>query len=177
MAKIELIKHIFLIGLPLVGKSSLGREAAIALNVPFIDLDNEIQEIANSSISKIWTELGETQFRVLERFCLLRAMVKPPAFIICGGGTPIFMDNIEKINQYISVDCHMDIDLFQDRNAVDRPMLGGHNTGDRLRELKRVRESYYNRSIYKYNCEVGIEQNVQSFILFLNENGILKNHY
>ena len=43
----------------------------------------------------------------------------------------------------------MDIDLFQDRNAVDRPMLGGHNTGDRLRELKRIRESYYNRSIYK----------------------------
>ena len=177
MAKIELIKHIFLIGLPLVGKSTLGREASIALKVPFIDLDNEIQEITNSGISEIWTELGETQFRVLERFCLLRAMVKPPAFIICGGGTPIFMDNMEKINQHFSVYCHMDIDLFEDRNIVDRPILGDHIIGDRLRELKRARESYYNRAIYKYNCEVGIEQNVHSFILFLNENQILKSHY
>ncbi len=177
MAKIELIKHIFLIGLPLVGKSSLGREAASLLNVPFIDLDDEIAVIANSSIIKIWTEQGETSFRVLERYCLLKAMGKPPSFVVCGGGTPIFMDNMEVINQHVSIYCHMDIDLFKDRSIENRPILGSQiSSGERLKQLEGARESYYKRALYKYNCVQGVEQNVHSFILFLNEKGILKNY-
>ena len=43
---------IFLIGLPGCGKSTLGKQLAEALNVPFVDLDAEIEQLERDKQDK-----------------------------------------------------------------------------------------------------------------------------
>ena len=46
-----LTRHIYLIGMPGSGKSSLGRKVASILHVPFIDMDERIKTIMGCEIS------------------------------------------------------------------------------------------------------------------------------
>jgi len=59
------MKHIFLYGAPGSGKSSVGRLLADSLNLPFFDLDKEIEKTAGKSIPQIMAEQGEPAFRNL----------------------------------------------------------------------------------------------------------------
>src|SRR3954454_2789478 len=56
-------RTIALVGLMGVGKSSVGRRLAGALDLPFRDADAEVEAAAGRSISDIFTDLGEAAFR------------------------------------------------------------------------------------------------------------------
>ena len=43
-------RHVFLIGMPGAGKSSVGRLVAEKLGIPFVDLDAEIETTAGRSV-------------------------------------------------------------------------------------------------------------------------------
>ena len=58
-------RTIALIGLPGVGKSSIGRRLAAALDMPFRDADEEVERAAGRNISEIFAERGEA--RIPER--------------------------------------------------------------------------------------------------------------
>lgn len=53
-------------GLPGVGKTSVGRGAARLLNRPFIDFDTEIEHREHASIAEIFARHGEEYFRSRE---------------------------------------------------------------------------------------------------------------
>jgi shikimate kinase len=89
---------VYLIGLPGSGKSTLGKQLADELTVPFIDLDQSIEQESGKSIPAIFSEQGEEYFRSLEAVAL-RQRSKAAAFVMaCGGGTPCFHDNMEFMN-------------------------------------------------------------------------------
>ncbi len=48
------------------GKSSVGRELAGLLSLPFIDLDGYIETCEGRSVREIFSAVGETEFRALE---------------------------------------------------------------------------------------------------------------
>ena len=52
-------RTIALVGLMGVGKSSVGRRLANALDLPFKDADHEIEEAAGRTIPEIFAEMGE----------------------------------------------------------------------------------------------------------------------
>lgn len=58
--------NIILVGLPGVGKTSVGRGAARLLNRPFIDFDTEIEHREHASVREIFARHGEVYFRSLE---------------------------------------------------------------------------------------------------------------
>lgn len=73
------------------GKSSVGRELASQLSVPFIDLDSYIEHKIGSSIPDILAE-GEDKFRAIEAEALrdviiMREIQDESAVISLGGGT------------------------------------------------------------------------------------------
>ena len=91
---------IFLLGLPGSGKSTLGKELAIALKLPFVDLDLEIERTEGASIPKIFEQKKEDYFRQAESNELKKWCARKDDFVMStGGGTPIYFDNIEVINQ------------------------------------------------------------------------------
>ena len=81
------------------GKSSVGNELAALLHWKFIDLDATIELISGKTILQIFKEEGETSFRKLERETLLQMATKKNVVIATGGGTPIYMDNMEWMNR------------------------------------------------------------------------------
>src|SRR6185369_13452682 len=79
-------RTIALVGLMGVGKSSVGRRLASALNLPFRDADTEVEVAAGRSIPEIFAELGEAAFRDGERRVIARLLEGPPHVLATGGG-------------------------------------------------------------------------------------------
>ncbi|MEI8279476.1 MAG: shikimate kinase [Bacteroidota bacterium] len=88
---------LFLIGMPGAGKSYWGKELATAHQLPFIDLDGFIEMQEEMSIKDIFDTRGEKTFREIERAALISIIYQLtfPAIIACGGGTPMFYDNMQ----------------------------------------------------------------------------------
>jgi len=81
--------HIFLYGPPASGKTTLGRCLSAALDLPFIDLDELIEEQAGQRIPDIFAAEGEPGFRQREAAALAKAaagQAGPPAAVIALGG-------------------------------------------------------------------------------------------
>ncbi len=91
---------IFLIGYMASGKSTLGQMMAEELHLPFIDLDQEIEETEGKSISEIFAqENGESLFRELEKDELNDIIKHREKFVMAtGGGTPCYHDGILQMN-------------------------------------------------------------------------------
>lgn len=79
--------HVFLTGFMGVGKSTIGRCLAAALELPFVDLDQRIEDHTGESIAGIFEQRGEAAFRRIEAEALNRVVHGPPAVIATGGGT------------------------------------------------------------------------------------------
>ena len=87
---------IFLVGMPGSGKSTIGKDLAHQLGLPFVDLDDELEKSSGSSIEEIFARDGEETFRILEKDQLEKSNNESSTFVIAtGGGTPCFFDNIE----------------------------------------------------------------------------------
>lgn len=77
---------VVLVGSMLAGKTTVGREVARELGVPFLDLDHALEERTGRS-PRAWIEAeGEEAFRARESELALAAL-KESAVIAFGGGT------------------------------------------------------------------------------------------
>lgn len=75
---------IFLIGFMGTGKTYLGKQLAAKLELPFYDIDLEIEKKANLDVNDIFTKKGEQYFRKIETEVLLNW--DKPGVIATGGG-------------------------------------------------------------------------------------------
>ena len=65
------IMKIFLIGFMGTGKTFIGRKLAAELNLPFYDLDEELEKNTSITIEQIFVQFGEIFFREIESGLLL----------------------------------------------------------------------------------------------------------
>ena len=79
-------RTIALIGLMGVGKSTVGRRLAQRLDLPFIDGDEAIESAARMTVSDIFSQLGEAEFRAGEARVMRRLLDGPPIVLATGGG-------------------------------------------------------------------------------------------
>jgi shikimate kinase len=87
--------RIYLTGFMGAGKSTVGRLLAERLEVPFVDLDAEIERRADSSVREIFERQGEGGFRRIERECLEETFSVDPVVVAAGGGTFASGGNLE----------------------------------------------------------------------------------
>jgi shikimate kinase len=136
---------VFLVGLPGAGKSSVGKAVATKLQLPFVDLDREIETTAGKSIARIFAEAGEPGFRALElaateRLPRTSAIVAPGAGWISNEAVRVLVPRAGP-TIYLRVEPRT-ATLRLGAAAADRPLLAG----DPLRELERLlaaREELY----------------------------------
>jgi shikimate kinase len=79
-------RDIVLVGLPGVGKTSVGRRLAKELQRPFADADEQIELRAGRTIPQIFREEGEEAFRRLETDVLEDLLGRPRPLVIAAGG-------------------------------------------------------------------------------------------
>ena len=92
------MKPVFLIGYMGCGKTTLGEALAREMAVPYIDLDERIEQRCGMSVVQIFGTMGETRFRELEREALCEVAAMDDVIVGCGGGTPCHGDNMSVMN-------------------------------------------------------------------------------
>jgi len=143
--------RIALIGLRGAGKSTLGRALAKRLELPFVQLNKEIEEAAGMSQDEIFDLLGQSSFRRLERQCLEQVIeTHPRAVIETGGGLVAEAGTYERLLSschtiwlQASPEEHMARVAAQ---GDQRPMAGNREAMDDLRRILGGRESRYRKA-------------------------------
>ncbi len=146
---------IFLIGLPGCGKSTLGKQLSRKLNIPFIDLDVEIERSMDLPIKGIFKKFGEPSFRKTETAMLKNISVQREEFVMAtGGGAPIFFDNMIFMNNqgrtiFIDVPAREIADRISRSNLEERPLLARlapDELKDQIEFLRSQRINFYNQA-------------------------------
>lgn len=138
--------HIFLYGPSGSGKSTIGKLLAQSLDLPFLDLDAEIEKVVAKNISILIFEDGEKAFRDIETEILGRSVVGIDKVIALGGGTLLRKKNrtlVENVGQVFFLDTNQET-LFKrlSRDANKRPLLDG-NLETSLKKLLKERQAHY----------------------------------
>ena len=79
--------RVALLGLRGAGKSTLGAALATELKVPFLELDQEIEREAGTSLSEIFLMYGQPGYRRYEYRCLERILESHARCVIATGGS------------------------------------------------------------------------------------------
>jgi len=91
--------RIFLLGFMGSGKTFWARHLSRALDLPLIELDEEIVRQEEQSISEIFSSRGEAYFRELEHAKLVEAMQRDMFVLSTGGGLPCYFDHMDLMNR------------------------------------------------------------------------------
>lgn len=139
-------KSLVLVGMMGVGKSSVGRRLAHALDLRFVDADKEIEEAANRSIVEIFESYGEAYFRDGEKRVIQRLLTEGPQVLATGGGA--FMNDETRADiaeKGVSIWLNADLSVLIGRvkRKPNRPLLQHPNPEKVLEELLKVRNPVY----------------------------------
>jgi shikimate kinase len=93
------MKRIFLIGYMGAGKTTIGKELARRMKLSFVDLDAHIEARYHKTISRLFAEKGENEFRKIEQRILHEVSMFENVLISTGGGAPCFYDNMDFMNR------------------------------------------------------------------------------
>jgi shikimate kinase len=139
-------KTIALVGLMGVGKSSIGRRLALALDLPFRDADTEVESAAGRTITEIFETYGEQAFREGERKVIARLMDEGPFVLATGGGAFVNDETRALIkDRALSVWLKADLELLARRigRKDTRPLVRGKDPLEVLTALAEVRYPIY----------------------------------
>ena len=166
---------ILLIGMPMSGKTSVGKALSRRIQYKFDDMDSIIEDRYNQTIVSIFEIDGEDKFREYEKECLENYSGEDKLVLSVGGGA-INKGSIKaslvfkyRIWLYASID-----ELAQrylDENK-ERPLLyNTNNIKDCLIDLCSIRENFY-RSCSNISIDTtnrAIEEIVDQSIIKINE--------
>lgn len=135
---------IFLIGMPGSGKTTLAKQVAEEMNLSFIDLDQEIENQEQKSITEIFNQQGEDYFRQVESNLLRQWASSQKSFVMAtGGGAPCFFKGIDVINDS-GISVFLDVPLADLIKHVakkgGRPLLQISDNVELENKLKSMRE-------------------------------------
>ena len=153
---------LILIGLPGSGKSTVGRQLARRLNLPFIDSDAEIEKRVGCSIRDYFEREGEAGFRDVEQavvadLCAASCAAATAAVLSTGGGTVLREANRAALRAsgHVVYLHSSPNDVFKRlRHDRKRPLLQVDDPLQRLRDLYAVRDPLYRETAH-YVVETG----------------------
>jgi XRE family aerobic/anaerobic benzoate catabolism transcriptional regulator len=85
-AEKERRKRVALIGIRGAGKSTLGAKLGAELNIPFLELDHEIEKDAGMPLGELFSLYGQTGYREIEKRLLERVLHDHDRVILSIGG-------------------------------------------------------------------------------------------
>jgi XRE family aerobic/anaerobic benzoate catabolism transcriptional regulator len=144
-------KRVALIGLRGAGKSTLGLRLGQELNIPFVELDREIEKDTGMPLGEIFSLYGQTGYRAIERRSLERVLHEHEQAILSVGGGVV---SEKETYDYLLSNCYTVWIKAQPEEHMSRVIAqgdlrviaGGNPAMDDLRRILEAREPLYRKA-------------------------------
>lgn len=138
--------NIYLIGLMGAGKTTIGRQLAKALSLPFYDSDKAIEEQTGVDIPTIFEYEGEKGFREREKDMIQELTQINGIVLATGGGVVLKEENRQVLKEngfIVYLQCSVDKILQRTKRDTQRPLLYTDDPRKQIETLFAEREAYY----------------------------------
>jgi XRE family transcriptional regulator, aerobic/anaerobic benzoate catabolism transcriptional regulator len=163
-------RRIALVGLRGAGKSTLGRKLADALGVPFIELNQHIEQLAGCSVTEIQALYGMSAYRRYEHRALVQAVEQNTACVIATpGGLVSDLASFDHLLKHCTVawlqaspQDHMARVMAQ---GDMRPMAASREAMDDLQRILEGRKAFYAQADFAIDTSAQSESGSLAMLL------------
>lgn len=144
-------KSVSLVGLPGSGKSTVGRQLARRLAIPFFDSDHVIEQRLGCSIREYFEREGEERFRDIEQAVLEELTQGEACVLSTGGGSVLRAANRAHLHdrgRVVYLRSTPEEVFRRVRHDRNRPLLQVADPLQRLRDLYAVRDPLYRETAH-----------------------------
>jgi shikimate kinase len=173
--------NIVFVGLPGSGKTTIGRQLARRLGLPFLDSDQVIEQRLGCSIRAYFEREGEEAFRDLEQQVLDELSQQHQGVLSTGGGAVLREANRRHLHErgHVIYLRSSPEDVYRRlRHDTVRPLLQVEDPLTRLRSLYEVRDPLY-RAAAHFVLDTGrpsVATLVNKLVMQLELSGVLPLH-
>ena len=168
-------RHLLLVGLPGVGKSTIGRQVAEALGAPLFDIDSLLVREMGMPLAQIFGMVGEPRFREMEQKAVLAAAeAEEPAVIVPGAGWAAQPGQVHSVRAFallIYLRCLPGTAAKRSENGEVRPLLVGVDPMETMRQLLEVREPFYKLADFEIASERSLDEVVGGVVELARRHG------
>ena len=167
------MRNIYLTSFIGTGKTSVGREIALMLDLKFIDLDELIVKNEGRSINDVFAKNGEPYFRKIEKETLKEVSQGAGQVVSCGGGIVIDPENITIMKQsgrYIALTARPEVIFERVKKETQRPLLNTANPLARIKELLAIRKPYYDQAEFVIDTsDISVQEVAEKVLKLIND--------
>jgi shikimate kinase len=142
-------ERIFLVGFMGTGKTTLGRQVAERMRLPFVDLDERIERSSGMTISDIFSLEGEEGFRRRESRALVELVERPDPAVIATGGGSFTVEGNRRLMKSAGIVVWLDVPIGEILSRIEvgsRPLW---RTLEDARTLHERRRSHYEEAHHR----------------------------
>ncbi len=140
------MKTLFFIGFMGAGKTSVSAALGRMLNLPVIEMDEQIARQEGMTIPEIFAQKGESHFRRCETALLEELAAESACLVSCGGGVPMRQENVTAMHRcgtVVLLTARPEVILERVKDSDERPLLQGRKNVADIAALMAQRRSAY----------------------------------
>jgi shikimate kinase len=138
--------NLFIVGATGAGKTSVGRRLSAHYELPFVDLDQEIERDTGASVSMVFEIEGEAGFRARESALLDACSQRVGVILATGAGAVLAAANRQRLSTrgfVIWLQTNVEQQLERLQRDARRPLLAGVDRRVQLQAMADVRGPLY----------------------------------
>ncbi len=147
---VSLAPNLVLIGFMGCGKTTIGRLCAKALAYRFVDTDARVERAAHRTVAELFAEVGEDEFRRMERAAVAELCMRANVVIATGGGAvldPVNTAAMKASGIMVWLSVAPEELLRRCGTRETRPLLAdAKDPLERIRSMIAAREPHYARA-------------------------------
>ena len=139
-------RNLFLVGFMGAGKTSVSAALGRMLDLPVMEMDDEIARREGMTIPELFRQKGEAYFRQCETGLLRELAGRGPLVVSCGGGVPMRQENVAAMRAcgtVVLLTARPEVILARVKDDHSRPLLEGHKDVPYIAGLMAQRRSAY----------------------------------
>ena len=140
------MKTLFFIGFMGTGKTSVSAALGRMLNLPVIEMDEQISRNEGMTIPEIFAQKGESHFRQCETALLEGLATESACLVSCGGGVAMRQKNVDAMRRcgtVVLLTARPEVILERVKDSDERPLLQGRKNVTDIAALMAQRRSAY----------------------------------
>ena len=161
--------HVVLVGMMASGKSSIGKVLSKTMNIPFLDIDKEIEFHEKRSIKSIFENSGERYFRKLESKIIIENLKEKKSTVIALGGGAFLNAAVRKNVNEKSISVWLDVNIESIIKRVkknqNRPLVE-KKSEEEIKKMYEKRLKYYEMSKIHIDCNKKTKTECAEEIIF-----------